>query len=95
MKVAYNGETQPLLPNDTIKIKRPRRALSHRETSDDGDRDDHTYIFDDSEHADGLEDDEEPPFQGATKEREDEGESRWQQPSYLQAEICGGCSQWG
>ncbi len=75
MKVAYNGETQPLLPNDTIKIKRPRRALSHRETSDDGDRDDdHTYIFDDSEHADGLEDDEEPPSKvrrknGKTKEK--------------------------
>ncbi|KAK0484928.1 hypothetical protein IW261DRAFT_1591217 [Armillaria novae-zelandiae] len=32
-------------------------------------------------------------FQGATEERKHEGESRWQQPLYLQAGICGGYSE--
>ncbi len=71
-KEAYNGHTQPLLPDKAISIARARRALVSRELGDDGDRDDdQTYIFDDLESS---EDDEEPPVKvrrknGKTKEK--------------------------
>ncbi|KAK0230527.1 hypothetical protein IW262DRAFT_1523034, partial [Armillaria fumosa] len=62
MNVAYNGETKLLLPHDPIRIKQLQRALTYREINDEGDRgDDQTYIFSDLGHAEGLEDDEEPP----------------------------------
>ncbi|KAK0216129.1 hypothetical protein IW262DRAFT_1398178 [Armillaria fumosa] len=61
-KDAYNGDTQPLFPNKAVGIAGTRHPLVSRELSDDGDRDDdQTYIFDDLEQAEGLEDDEEPP----------------------------------
>ncbi|KAK0190707.1 hypothetical protein F5146DRAFT_1000692 [Armillaria mellea] len=75
VKNAYDGDTQSLFPDPGIIIARPARALVYRAAGDDGDRDDdHSYIFDDSENADGLGHDEEPPFKvrrknGKTKEK--------------------------
>ncbi|KAK0480485.1 hypothetical protein EDD18DRAFT_1363656 [Armillaria luteobubalina] len=61
-KGAYSGDTQPLFPNKVMDIAGTQHPLVSREPSDDGDRDDdQTYIFDNLQHAEGLEDDEEPP----------------------------------
>ncbi|KAK0194219.1 hypothetical protein F5146DRAFT_1184019 [Armillaria mellea] len=75
MEAAYTGKTQPLLPDDALRIKRRRRVLGSRESGDDGDRDDNQmYMFDDLEQAKGSEDGEEPPSKvrrknGNTKEK--------------------------
>ncbi|KAK0486226.1 hypothetical protein IW261DRAFT_1416033 [Armillaria novae-zelandiae] len=74
-KEAYSGDTQSLFPDKTIITTRPAQVVVYRETTDNDDRDDdQTFVPDELEGTESLEDDEEPPSKvrrknGKTKEK--------------------------